>query len=193
VVALGAAVFLGTPVGPRRWAAILVGFGGVLLILRPGMAGFDPALLLAVAGMLALAGRDLSTRNLPRTITGARLSFHAFAALVPAGLALQAAQGLPVAPLSGSELLRLGLCVGFGVGAYLSIVGATRLGDLAVVSSFRYSRMLFALALGVLLFGERPDALMLLGTAVIIASGLYTLHREARLARAALPLADRAR
>ncbi|MEM8851853.1 MAG: DMT family transporter [Pseudomonadota bacterium] len=185
VVAMGAALFLGAKVGWRRWAAISVGFGGVLLILRPGATGFDPAVLLAVGGMLGLAARDLATRALPASITGPRLSVHAFSALVPTGIALQLALGAPFVAPGMADLTTLALCVGIGMAAYLTIVSATRLGDISVVSSFRYSRMLFALLIGVIVFGERPDGATLIGVAIVIASGLYTLIRETRIARAA--------
>ncbi len=185
VVAMGAALFLGLTVGWRRWTAIAVGFSGVLLIVRPGAANFDPAILLAVGGMLALAARDLVTRTMPGNVSGPRLSLHAFAALVPAGLLLQAATGArPVLPDAGQAGIVV-LCVAIGMVGYLTIVAATRLGDIAVVSSFRYSRMVFALIVGGLAFGERPDAATLLGVAIVIASGLYTLIREARLRRSA--------
>jgi drug/metabolite transporter (DMT)-like permease len=183
-VALGGALFLGAPVGPRRWAAIAVGFGGVLLILRPGGAGFDPAILLAVAGTLGLSARDLVTRAAPPAMSGARLSLHALVGLVIGGAALQSVQGVPVAvPDAGQAALIAGL-IALGIGAYLSIVAATRTGDIAVISSFRYTRMLFALTIGLAAFGERPDALTLAGAAIVIGAGLYTLIREARLSRA---------
>ncbi len=185
VVALGAALFLGARVGWRRWLAILVGFGGVLLILRPGSDSFDPATLLAVGGMLSLAVRDLATRTIPGTVSGARLSIHAFAALIPAGLILQAVLGIPVATPNAAQLGILALCVGIGMAAYLAVVSAMRAGDIAVVSSFRYTRMLFALLIAFAFFNERPDAATLVGVAIVIASGVFTLVREARLARAA--------
>lgn len=184
VVAMGAALFLGATVGWRRWAAIAAGFLGVLLILRPGGAGFDPAMLLVVAGMLCLSARDLSTRVMPAAMSGAALSLHAFATLVPAGLLLQMALGAPFVVPHGEQLAVLGLCVVIGMAGYLTIVAATRGGDIAVISSFRYSRMLFALLIGALAFGERPGAATLVGVAIVIASGLYTLIRESRLRRA---------
>ncbi|KIT15886.1 DMT family transporter [Jannaschia aquimarina] len=183
VVAMSAALFLGATVGWRRWAAILVGFGGVLLILRPGADSFDPAVLLAVGGMVALAARDLATRGLPAELSGVLLSMLAFAAIVPAGLAVQLALGVPFVLPDAGEWAKLGGCLGFGLIGYLAIVGATRAGDLAVISSFRYSRMLFALILAAIFFGERPDLWTLVGIAVIVGAGLYTLIREARLAR----------
>ncbi|WP_308916895.1 DMT family transporter [Jannaschia sp. LMIT008] len=180
VVALGAALFLGVRVGPRRWAAIAAGFAGVLLILRPGADSFDPATLLAVGGMLGLAVRDLATRGLPPSLSGVRLSFLAFAAMVPAAVAMHAVQGDSLVVPTGRDLGILGICVVIGMAGYLAVVGATRTGDIAVVSSFRYSRVVFALVIGALTFGERPDATTLAGVAIIVASGLYALRREAR-------------
>ncbi|MFO6463207.1 DMT family transporter [Jannaschia sp. KMU-145] len=185
VVAMGAALVLGAHVGWRRWAAIGVGFAGVLVILRPGADSFDPAILLAVGATIALSARDLATRTMPPEISDPRLSLHAFAALVPAGLLLQAVQGQPLVWPEPSQSAILGLCVIIGVAAYIAIVAATRLGDIAVVSSLRYSRMVFALVIGMVAFSERPDAATLLGVGIIIVSGLYTLLREARLARLA--------
>ncbi|MGC1260920.1 MAG: DMT family transporter [Jannaschia helgolandensis] len=181
VVAMGAAVFLGARVGWRRWLAIGVGFAGVLIILRPGSAAFDPATLLAVGGMLGLAARDLVTRTMPGIVSGARLSLHAFASLVPAGLLLQFLTGASWVIPDAAQIGILAVAVAVGMVGYLAIVGATRLGDISVVSSFRYSRMLFALIVGMVAFGERPDALMIVGVVIVIGSGVFTLLREARL------------
>lgn len=181
VVAMGAAVFLGARVGWRRWLAIGVGFAGVLIILRPGSAAFDPATLLAVGGMLGLAARDLVTRTMPGIVSGARLSLHAFASLVPAGLLLQLLTGASWVIPDAAQIGILAVAVAVGMVGYLAIVGATRLGDISVVSSFRYSRMLFALIVGMVAFGERPDALMIVGVVIVIGSGVFTLLREARL------------
>ncbi|WP_084863678.1 DMT family transporter [Salibaculum halophilum] len=186
VVALGAALFLGQPVGWRRWSAIGVGFAGVLLILRPGSADFDPLVLLTVAGMLGLAGRDLLTRAMNSDITGPHLSIMAFLSLVPTGLLLTTVQGQPLLLPTPTEAGLLGVCVLIGMAAYLAIVAATRAGDAGVISSFRYSRMVFALVIGWLVFRETPDARTLIGVSVVIAAGLFTLIREHRLHRASL-------
>lgn len=184
VVALGGALFLGQHVGWRRWIAIGVGFGGVLLILRPGGADFSIYLLMGVLAMLCLAGRDLVTRALHQPITGTHLAFHAFLGLGVAGILLCILQGTPmIMPTAGqAALLVLAVCA--ALLAYLTIVAATRSGDAAFISSFRYSRMVFALGLGMTVLGERPDALTLLGVIIVIAAGLFTLIREARLQRA---------
>ena len=186
VVAMGAGLFLGQAIGWRRWIAIIVGFGGVLLIIRPGLEGFNPATLLAVAGMLALASRDLLTRALHVTLSGVQLGIHAFAFVLPASLVLMIAPGEPlVQPDAGTWALVLaGIFI--GVMSYLSIIAATRFGNAGVISSFRYSRMIFALAIGFVVLGERPDAATLVGAAIIITSGIFTLWREARMRRASL-------
>jgi len=180
VVALGGVIFLGQTVGLQRWAAISIGFIGVLLIIRPGIDGISPAILLGIGGMLGLAGRDLSTRALKVNITGTHLTFHAFLLLVPAGLSLTYLNGETLAPLSGQDILTFIVCVAVVLLAYLSIVAATRTGDAAFISMFRYTRMIFALILGMVFLGERPDTLTLIGVAIVMGAGVFTLLREAR-------------
>jgi drug/metabolite transporter (DMT)-like permease len=184
VVTLGAALFLGEQVGWRRWSAILVGFAGVVLIIRPGMAAFEPLSLFAVLGVIGLALRDLATRTVPRAISSMQLSTYAFATLVPAGLGMLAFTGQGMRMLTPLEVLLMAAALCFAVLAYYAIVAAMRMGDVAVITPFRYSRLVFALGFGMYFFGERPDALTLAGSALIVASGIYTFWREARLARA---------
>jgi drug/metabolite transporter (DMT)-like permease len=184
-VTLGAALFMGESVGWRRWSAILVGFAGVLLIIRPGLEGFQPASLFAVQGVIGLAIRDLATRATPRSIGAMQLSTYAFALLVPTGLVLLLVQGHGIVPLEPAQWTQMGGALLLGLVGYYSIVSAMRLGEVAVVTPFRYSRLIFAIIIGVTMFGERPDALTLTGAALIVGSGLYTLLREARLHRRA--------
>lgn len=186
-VTLGAALFMGAQVGWRRWAAILVGFLGVLMIVRPGLDGFQPASLFAVLAVVGLAIRDLATRAVPGTVSSMQLSCYAFAMLVLTGAAMLALSGDPVALTPFNWACLLGAMV-FGVMGYYFIVGAMRIGDVAAVTPFRYTRLVFALMLGVILLGERPDIWTLSGALIVIASGLYTLIRERRLARAAQTL-----
>lgn len=182
-VTLGAAVFLGAPVGWRRWSAITVGFLGVLLIVRPGAEGFMPASLFAVGGVIFLAARDLATRSAPVHVPSLILALYGFLAVVLAGAVLMLLQGGWVA-LPPGILLRLCVTAAVGVAAYYAIVAAMRLGDVAVVTPFRYARIIFALILGITVFDETVDRWTLTGAAIVIASGLYTLVREARLRRA---------
>lgn len=179
-VTLGAAVFLGERVGWRRWSAIVVGFAGVLIVIRPGMETFQPASLWAVLGVIGLSARDLATRGVPRDVTTVQLSAWGFAAvgILGAGmLALSGGAALPAPP----EAAQLFAALALGVVSYWAMTTATRMGDVSAIMPFRYTRLVFALALGALVFGERPDLPTLVGAGLVIASGLYTLARERRL------------
>ncbi|WP_299748827.1 DMT family transporter [uncultured Tateyamaria sp.] len=178
MVTLGAAVFLAEPVGWRRWAAIIVGLCGVLLIVRPGLEGFDWNVLFAVQGMIGLSIRDLATRRVPATLSALQLSFVAFALLVPTGMGLMLASGTSFVAPTANEWGLLAIASVIGAISYRFIVMAMRMGDVSFVTPFRYTRMVFALIIGVLIFSEAPDMLTLIGVAIIIASGLFTLWRE---------------
>jgi drug/metabolite transporter (DMT)-like permease len=176
VVVAGAALFFGEKVGWRRWSAIAAGFVGVLVVLRPGMDGFTPLSVLAVLGMLGFAGRDLATRAAPKTLSNLTLGVYGFAVLVPTGAALLAWTGGAVVPDAQSGFaLAAGTMV--GIAAYFALTVAMRTGEVSLVTPFRYTRLLFALILSVLVFAERPDAATLLGSAIIVGSGIYTLLR----------------
>ncbi|WP_299626619.1 DMT family transporter [uncultured Tateyamaria sp.] len=178
LVTLGAAVFLGEPVGWRRWGAILVGFAGVMLIIRPGTGDFNWLALYAVLGVVGLAIRDLATRRVKAAVSSVQLSMLAFFSLVPAAaLLLLFSDSTVVAPTARAWGL-LGACVLIGAVAYFAVTVAMRVGEISFVTPFRYSRMIFALIIGVAIFDETPDALTLIGAAIIILSGLYTLWRE---------------
>ncbi|WP_083100740.1 DMT family transporter [Pseudophaeobacter leonis] len=179
VVAGGAVVLFGERVGWRRWLAIGLGFVGVLLILRPGVGGFEAASLFAVVGTLGFAGRDLATRAAPKSMSNLQLGLFGFAMLVIAGGMALGWTGGAVRP-SGEAWLYLGLATAIGVMAYNALTGAMRHGEISVVAPFRYTRLVFAMALGVVVFAESPDTLHLLGSAVIVSSGLFTLIRSSK-------------
>ncbi len=189
VITMGAALFLGERVGWRRWSAICVGFVGVLLIVRPGFEGFDPSVFLVLFAVLMVAARDLLTRLVDTAVSSAVVSFQAFASMIVAGGLLLVFTSGEVTEVDGSQALMMLGGIVFGVVGYYAIVLATRIGDAAAITPFRYSRLLFSILVGVLVFGERPDALTLGGAALIIASGLYTFVRERRLARLEMRLA----
>lgn len=182
---MGGALFLGERVGWRRWAAILAGFAGVLMIVRPGTAAFQPASLLALVAVAGLALRDLSTRRMPRHVPSHQLSASAYAALIPGGLALAAAEGRAMLVPDRAEALALVVAVLVGTLGYAMMVRATRVGEASAVAPFRYTRLVFTLVLAVAFFGERPDAATLAGAAVIVGAGSFAMWREFRRARAA--------
>ncbi|MGA9410204.1 MAG: DMT family transporter [Roseobacter sp.] len=180
-VTLGAALFLQESVGWRRWTAILVGFFGVLLIIRPGLEGFTWESLFALQGVIGLGLRDLATRRVPAATSSLQLSFWAFLVLIPASALMIWANGEVMTAPDGITAIYFAIALFIGIGAYYSIVAAMRLGEISFVSPFRYSRILFALVIGISVFGERPDAMTLTGAAIIVGSGLYTLWREQRV------------
>lgn len=185
-VTLGAALFLNETVGWRRWTAIAVGFAGVLLIIRPGLAAFQPASLFAVQGVVFLGMRDLATRRIPKTMSSMRLSTYAFAVIVPTGLILMVLSGDRFVIPGTVDMVRIAGSIVAGVLGYYALVAATRLGDMSHIAPFRYTRLLFALVVGITVFGERPDMATLVGSGIIVGSGIYAALREAQRRRASL-------
>ena len=180
-VTLAAAVLMRTPVGWRRMTAILVGFLGVLLIVRPGTAGFDHWALLGLASVGFVVLRDLATKGLSRGAPSAGVAFLSAASVtVVAALVLPTEGWAPVTPMA---LAKVAGAAGFLIVGYLTIVMTMRVGDIAIVAPFRYTALIFALVLGGLVFGQFPDSWTLLGAIIIMATGVYTFHRERLAAR----------
>ena len=180
---MGAALFLKEQVGWRRWAAIIVGFIGVLIIIRPGLGTFDPNVLFVLIAVICVAARDLITRLVPSDIPSTVISSQGFAPLALAGAVLMMVQSKSIVSVNTLETYYFIGAVVFGVAGYYAIVAAMRVGDASAVTPFRYTRLLFSLLIGVVVFKERPDLLTLLGAAIIIATGLYTFLREQQLAQ----------
>ncbi|MBB4187551.1 DMT family transporter [Sinorhizobium terangae] len=184
-VTLGAALFLREPVGWRRWAAISIGFLGVLIVLRPGPEGFTPAALTVVACVFCTATRDLCTRRIGSdvpslfiTVTTAMVTTLVGALLIVPFGGWQPMSTTSLSHIAGaSVLLMLG---------YQTIVLAMRDGDISVIAPFRYTSLLWSIAIGIFFFLETPDLWMLTGVAVIVGSGLYTFYRESLRGRKAV-------
>ncbi|MDC0738240.1 DMT family transporter [Cognatishimia sp. SS12] len=177
VVVAGAAIFLGETVGWRRWTAIALGLLGVLVIIQPGAESFTPLSLLAVLGMLGFAGRDLASRVAPKSLGTATLGFYGFLTIVLAGLAYGGWQGLAPRPLSAATALALLGAILVGVASYSCLMKAMRTGDVSAVTPFRYSRLIFGVALGLLFFKEQLTPEILLGSGLIVLAGLFILWR----------------
>ncbi len=177
VVVASAAVIFDERVGWRRWTAIVLGLVGVLIILRPGTEGFSALSLLAVIGMLGFAGRDLASRAAPKSLSTAILGLYGFLALAVAGLLFSLWQGEAFRlPDARATVLLLAVIV-IGIGAYSCLMKAMRSGDVSAVTPFRYTRLLFGIALGIALFGETLTMGMLAGSGLIVLSGLFILWR----------------
>ena len=180
MVVTAAVLLLGEKVSWRRWSAIGVGFIGVLLIVQPGTASFDGDILWAVLTMLGLSARDLTTRVTPVDMPSSTLAAYTMAAAVPFALGWVLATEASILPVAVNWWWA-GAMVGFATAGYLMIISSIRIAPVSVVTPYRYTRLLFLLLLGVIVFDERPDVLMLCGAFIIIAAGLYTMLRERRL------------
>ena len=164
------------PVGSRRWAAVLIGFAGALVVLRPGTEAFRPESLLVLFAALCFALAMLLTRWMARSETNtAMLAYSTFGA----GLACVPFLGFVWQPVEPSHLwifLALGILGGIGANFMIS---AYRHAPAAVVSPFDYTALLWTALIGWYLFEERPDHFVWLGAAIIVAAGLYITRREA--------------
>ena len=180
VVVLGAALIFGERVGLKRWLLILLGFAGVLIILRPGLGGFSALSLLALVAMVGFAGRDLATRAAPPALSNAQLGVTGFIMLTLSGVIILAVGGGASLPTPQTLLLLAGAAA-FGISAYAALTTAMRVGEVAVVTPFRYTRLLFAMVLGIAVFGEHPDAATLFGSAIIVACGVLILTQNRRI------------
>lgn len=182
-VTMAAALFLGEPVGWRRWSAIIVGFAGVLIVIRPGLEGFNIYSLSALAAVAFITLREITTRRLTSDVPSLTVALWTtigitmFSTVIMAGTEWSAVGQL-------SWLLLLGAAVAILFGSLLSVM-AMRVGEISFVAPFRYTAMIWAIALGILIFGEWPDQPTLIGTGIIIATGIYSLHREQQRRRMA--------
>lgn len=177
-------IFLSERVGVRRWLATLTGLVGVMIVVRPGTSAFHPAALLAVSSALCWACSLVVTRSIsgrdPSVTTmawSALVGFVVLSALCPL---------VWITP-TWTEVA-IGACIGIAAtGGHWLVVLAYRFGDASVLAPFSYTQAIWATLFGYFVFGDVPDGWTFIGAAVIVASGLYTAHRE-RMRRAALIL-----
>ncbi len=181
-VTLGAAVFLGETVGWRRYLAILIGFAGVLIIVRPGSEGFNAYAIWALAAVAFIVLRDLTTRALATHVPSIFVAMAGSAAIMLAGMVLSPTMDWQPVDLRSAQLLAAAAV--FLVFAYLTSVMTMRVGEISFISPFRYTILLWAIILGVVVFGDIPDGWTLLGSAIIVAMGIYTFYRERKVYRA---------
>lgn len=175
-VTLGAALFFGERIGWRRVVAITVGFCGMLLIVRPGPDGFSIYSLYALIAVVAVTARDLITRRMSSEVPSMVVTLATSLAItLAAGLASVFEGWQPVPLVSGALLISAAV---FVLMAYLCSVMVMRVGEVGFVAPFRYSSLIWALALGWLVFGDWPDAVTMLGAALVVGTGLFTLFRE---------------
>jgi len=172
-VVLGARIFMREKVNAKTWIAIFAGLFGVMIILRPSAADFSLMSLLALIGTLGFVGRDLFSRTAPSSLTKEVLGFYGFTTMMIAGACFAVWDGKPFVFLQAQQFIMLAAALLAGVFAYTALMTAMRTGSIGAVTPYRYSRLLFGISIGVIVFGEQLDAPMLLGCAVVIGAGLF--------------------
>lgn len=171
-------MFFREKVGWRRWSAVIVGFGGMLLVVQPGGNAVPLwALALALLSVVGVAFRDLLTRQIPLEIPSVIVAITSTIGTLLGGLAMAVAT-MTWRDLSTAQVLYTAGAAATVILGNLAMIEACRDVELSVVSPFRYVVIVWAVFLGIVVFGEWPTSLALAGIALIGASGLYTLHRE---------------
>ena len=172
-----AALFLGEQVGLKRASAIFIGFLGTLLIIQPGAANFDITTILVLIAAVGMALRDIATKLVRENFSTLLLSFYSCFLFIISGSILLLIEGDP-GVLDSENSVLLVLMIISGCLGFFFMTKAVRLGDMSVVTPFRYTRLLFSMAAGILILGEQVNGIMLIGSALTILSGLYIWRRE---------------
>ncbi|MTH77739.1 DMT family transporter [Paracoccus aestuariivivens] len=180
-VTLAAAVVFREKLGWRRLSAIGVGFVGVLLILRPGSSAFDVWSLVALAAMGLIVVRDIATRLFSPQVDSSTIAFHAALAVTLGALVMGTGEDwrMPL-PSEVGLLVMAGALLTVG---YLSAVASMRVGEVSFVAPFRYTSLIWAIVLGLLMFGDWPDLWTWAGSALVVGAGIYAILRERQLRR----------
>lgn len=182
-VTLGAALFLREPVGWRRWSAIIIGFIGVLVIIRPGAEGFSSAAIFALMAVCCAAGRDLATKRIHGSVPALAVSL-----VTTVGIALLG--GVLIEPMGGwkpftpTSFAIIALTAVLLLIAQQTLVIAMRTAEISFVAPFRYTGLIWGILLGFAIFEEGLDFAVLIGGAIVIVSGIYSFYRENRRAAA---------
>lgn len=177
-ITLLAALVLRERVGPGQWAALLAGFGGVLLLVRPDAEGFNAFALLCLAGAMLHALRDFTVRRIPAEVSSATITMSTAVTVVVLSGLVTAWNGWQ--PFGAFEFGLLAAASVFLAAAYHLLILSTRAGELSAVAPFRYSALLVALTIGWTVWGEMPDPIGWAGIGLLIAAGLYLLRRQQR-------------
>ena len=177
MVTAAAALFLGERVGTRRWLAIVIGFLGTLFIIQPGAATFDITTAFVLIAAVGMALRDITTKLVRDSFSTLLLSSYTSVLFIISGSVLLIISGGALVPDLWMTAILVAMIASGSLGFFFT-TKAVRLGDVSVVIPFRYTRLLFSLAAGILILGEQINAMMLFGSALTILSGLYIWRRE---------------
>ncbi|AGT10254.1 DMT family transporter [Paracoccus aminophilus] len=181
LVTLAAAVVFREKLGRRRLAAIFVGFLGMLIILRPGSSAFDIWALAVLASVILIVGRDLTSRVVSPRVSSTTIAFYAAGSVTLFGLAMLPTESWQ--PMTAGEVGLMALAAGFIAVSYVAAIATVRIGEISFVAPFRYTALVWAIIMGAVVFGKWPDVWTQTGAVLIVGAGLYSIWREARIAR----------
>ena len=177
MVTVAAALFLGERVGTRRILAIFIGFLGTLFIIQPGASTFEITTILVFIAAVGMALRDIATKLVRENFSTLLLTFYTSILFILSGSVLLIITGGASVPDMGMIAI-LAATIVLGSLGFFFTTEAVRMGEVSVVIPFRYTRILFSLAAGILVLGEQINPIMLFGIALTILSGLYIWRRE---------------
>jgi drug/metabolite transporter (DMT)-like permease len=170
-----AALILKEHVGWRRWTAVLLGFAGVLIVMRPGGEEWSLAALLPLVAALSIAGRDIAVRRLSPSVSTRAVVFATSLVVFLASALVSAFVWQPLGP---KLVLGSVICACTVTAAFFCYVAATRTAEVSSIQPFKYLALPYAFLLGFLIWGDRPDGTALAGAGLIVVSGLFILHRQ---------------
>ncbi|MGB1311151.1 MAG: DMT family transporter [Leucothrix sp.] len=182
LLTLTAALFFGEKVGKHRIGAVIIGFIGSLIVIRPGTSGFDQYSLLTLVAVIGMAMRDVGSRLTRRSISSLLLSFYSGLTLLALGCFLLLLSGGAKVPTFTTSCYLVGLVAAASLGLVM-VTQAVRTGELSVVSPFRYIRLLFAAILGILVLDEVIDSYTIIGSIITILAGIYIWLRENKIGK----------
>ena len=185
LVTVAGALFLGEKVGLRRILAVLAGLVGVLLILRPGMGDFSIYSWLVIVGVFGMTMRDIGSRLVPSAIPTMVIVLYGAIATAITGAVMMGYGAAIVMPVGVVWFYVIAMVLAGSAGVYF-ITQAMRLGEVSVVSPFRYVKIVFGMGAGIIVFGETIDAITILGTVIVTAAGIYAFMRERHLLQRAV-------
>ena len=175
------AVFLGEKVGVRRLVAVLLGFCGVMIIMRPGAEDFSIYSLLTIIALFGMVIRDIGARLAPQTVPTLPMALYGSMVVSGLGLAMMMLSDDILLPSGIVWLYVFGMAIASSVGIFF-ITRAMRLGEVSAISPFRYVKIIFGIGAGILLLDEQVDAAMLVGSSIVTVAGIYAFMRERQIA-----------
>lgn len=181
VMLMGAVIFFKEKIGLVRWLSVIMGLIGVLIVLNPEAKNFTISSVLIVLSVLGFAGRDLASRKVSHQVSTFHLGFYGFLTVLSASsIYFYMSQQSLVAIDMGKGLLILA-AISIGVGGYFALMKAMRTGEISIMMPFRFTRLVFGVSIGVLVFGEEIYMNTLIGSGIIVLSGLLIWFYEMRL------------